>query len=543
MGRSGKVKSRNSQSQGSSGSSSGSGTSSSKQENISMASLEVVNEENFQLRLEGMSCIDCIKERAKSQGKDPVRGRKRRKTTRVRLNSPIVVRLQDTIKVSVKNKWRSSPKSSDLESEDISSDDGSGSRNASQVRKSFQMLKGMAAEMKRSADCRSSSPCKAASSKPSNLSTAKWPSSLASIRDDKNFNAFLSAIERVHQKEPHSSLPLQNLEEYMRLANDKSVSLFLNNSVNCQGSISDKEQSRAGGGLRHILELLPGSENIDLICNDLRGTKSSSSDDQGQSEQSSEVSSSESESVVEESELSSGGESLFEELCSEELDHLTQYTSGQPFTRYDCAPYECPECIAYFAYAQYANANLQYDETSAHGEHPSDTKFPSEDQSESDPPCEVTITGKGKVTVSVANVFSKTKSKQRVSFPNAVYLDLTDTDISLSIQYHPETPAPREPQLHQLTGDWGFTWHPTWPHTTTAGWVPPYFMPYYMMVAVPWMPYLYSFPWIYTNPKPICVPRNLRCLNSQRLCMVPAQEIKNCKNFFLYSFSVFLLDS
>lgn len=500
-----------------------------------MAHIEKAKLERQHPKVDGSStCADCIKERAKSV--EPCR-RKRKKVTRARLNSPIIVRLQDTIKVSVKNKWKASPKSSEPESEEFSSDD-SGSSTQSYKSRHPGPAPGR----------RTQTGQRTAHNKPSNLVSAKWPASLASMKDD-HFNAFLSAIERVHQKEKGTPLPWQNLEEYVRLASsDKPASVFLNNSVNCQGSLGDKEQSRAS--LRHSLQLASGSENIDLICNDL-SSKSSGvesdepSEDLERSEQSSVISSSEESLPESDLSCSASTESLVEELCSEELTNLTEYTTGLPLTRYDCSLYDCPECLAYFAYAPYASSNFYHVDR-----HDSNEAFTTgatrfaEDQSYVDAvheaPCEVTVTGKGKVTVSVANLFSRSKRpKKKTFYWNSVYLDLTDTDISLSIQYHPETNSPVAESHHsaQVSGDWSYSWHPAW--AQQGGWMMSCYMPYYMM-PIFWMPYMNPYPWILTSPKPICVPRNLRCLNSQRLCMVPAHEIKSCKHPFPLSFFILI---
>ena len=499
-----------------------------KQETVSMANLEVVSAEDFQLRLDGMSmssCLDCLKERAKSTT-DQSRGRKRRRSTQIRLNSPIVVRLQDTIKVSVKSKLRTSPKSSDQESEELelSSDESSPVQPSRSVRQPKSLLASSGRYRFHG------------SQKATNLS-AKWPASLASFSNDKNFNAFLSAIERVHQKDRGAMLCLENLEEYVRLTNDKSTALFLNNSVNCRGSATDKEQSRLN--LCRSLELIAG-DNVDLICNDLSNKNSvvdsdEISEDSERSEQSSEISSSE-ESITE-SDLSSGSESVVEELCQDELDRLTDYTTGFPLTRYECPPHDCPECLAYIAYAQYANGDyykvdsIERDDIATDSEYGDDL---SENQTQSEPSCKVTVTGEGKVTVSIANLFARSKqSSKTFSCPNSVCVDLTDTDVSLSIQYHPEA-AVGEHTHQQVCGDWGVCWYPVW---ATMGMAVPWPMPYYMMLMpVHWLPYTFPYPSIYSNPKPICVPRNLRCLNSQRLCMVPAHEIKNCKQHLFLLF-------
>lgn len=63
-------------------------------------------------------------------------------------------------------------------------------------------------------------------------------------------------------------------------------------------------------------------------------------------------------------------------------------------------------------------------------------------------------------------------------------------------------------------------------YSTMVGFFPYAMPPYYM--APPPPPYYYMCPLMMSIPRPLCVPRDLQCLNSQRLCLIPASEIKQC---------------
>jgi CCR4-NOT transcription complex subunit 6 len=462
-----------------------------KQETVSMANLEVVSAESFQQRLEGMSsCVDCLKERSKDAVVSrEARGRRHRKPTRVRLNSPIVVRLQDTIKVSVKHKLKPSPRSSDIESESSSSDDGSSLKKET-VSLSRKHLSGHLLRLS---------------------------------RNDKNFNAFLSAIEKVHLKD-HGTLSgrLENLEEYVCRVKDKAVAnTLLNNSINCRTSINDKD----GKSNCRSLEAFIQSQNIDLICNDLSSKSSAFDSDESSTDEPSEDSSalSSPEESSSESDLVSSSESLEEELSKEELERLTNFTTGFAVTKYECLPYECPECLAaYYTYAQYHTQGSDFYKSQEEDYDLTDVESDSSESAESSnsgcpPPQEVIVKSGGKVEVSVAWLSDDKKLRKRKSRyqkGNSVTVDLSDTDVEFSVQYHPDTPLEQSNHVYQQ--DWYF-----YNSYNVYGFIPyayPYAFlpPYYMMYPL----------WYATIPKPICVPRDLQCLKSQRLCMVPAHEVK-----------------
>ena len=279
-----------------------------------------------------------------------------------------------------------------------------------------------------------------------------------------------------------------------------------------------------------------------------------------------------------------------EELSQEEVQYLTQYVSGFSVTKYDCAPDKCPECLA--AYYDFVSACTTPSYTSEQSESETDETDSQDSESAqtelmTSELCPVTVKSAGKVEISVAKLFKRVKRnsvssirrnhrnklRQRATCtaPNGVYVDLEDSDVSLSIEYPIDTRSNRSHNKHYYSSHhdnddedddcnnsdnrynnninnntssssshhhhhdnhhvttsssnhavpsfWDWFYYPL----GTYGWLP-YSLPY-CLVPMYYLPYqLYS-----TIPKPIMVRRDTPCLNSQRLCYVPAQEIKNCK--------------
>ena len=261
--------------------------------------------------------------------------------------------------------------------------------------------------------------------------------------------------------------------------------------------------------------------------------------------------------------------------------------SGFSVTKYDCTPDKCPVCLA--AYYDFVSVCTTPSYTSEQSDSFSECDETDSDDSEvqcseltTSELCPVTVKSEGKVEISVAKLFRKVKRnslhrnrrnklRQRATrtTSNGVYVDLEDSDVSLSIEYPLDMRSNRShsskhyTSYHDNEDDddtnsenghshgassstspigsshhhhhhnshvtssssnlvpsfWDWFYYPL----GTYGWLP-YSLPY-CLVPMYYLPYqLYS-----TIPKPIMVPRDTPCLNSQRLCYVPAQEIKNCK--------------
>lgn len=474
-----------------------------------MGSLEVVSMETFQQQLEGMSsCMGCQRERLKDTNKKPST-RRPRKSARVKSNSPIVVRLRDTIKVSVWGKLKGSPLSSDLEYESSSEE-------------SFPVtsqVKDHAAETPYGP-----APDDSHGSK-------RYPRGRhikrRLCRDGKNFNAFLSAIEKVHSKDKELYL-VNNLNQYSWHSKEYKASsdLLLNNCVppyhrHSQGALK----------LRNIppkaQALQPNRDNIELICNDLHSERHSpelfgSTD----SENSSVVSHSDTQS---ESDISSQSDSVgSEDLSREELEHLREYTEGCPLTRYDCMPHECPECLAtYYSSTHYFAQGSDFlkievlDEKEASSSARTTPSVTSVDLVSQG--LGVIVKGPKKVEVSVATILQQQSKQSTHSQPkhhhfDTVSVDLTDSSVTFSVSYPSEEASDpiTEPQYslqnHMYTSfvpraeDYGdFCSHF---YSTMLGYMP-FLMPYYSMVPT-------FYPWTYpvmAIPRPQCLPK---CLNSQR---------------------------
>ena len=520
-------------------------------------------------------CAYCVKERSRDSD---AKSRKHRRLVRTRLNSPIVVRLQDAIKVSIRSKGKTS---TSIKSGNNAVDDSECKKETVSLNNSF-------------------------------TSTANDTSSTNGYtmsKGDKNFNAMLSAIEKAHSKDETAlTFAFDNLTDILVDSKDKVITHnVLNNCVKFQNSITDKTIKR---GL--------DPDNIELICNDLSSKNSVAEsddfcDDSEQSENSSVVSCTE-DSVSDSDISSSSSESLSDDLSKEELERLAEYASGAPLTRYDCPPHECSECMAaYYAYTQWcyqgydwynngytypSTTNPSFDTISqtycsdcTQDTTTTDSPFSDSEDEVNKPSFHVLIKGIKKVEVSVGWLRKNRKKRHSSSsssrshsssvpiqtdnkhlMNNSVSVDLTNSDVEFSVQYLPERyskkrsnhhghypnhhghypdlsghqlnhhnkhpyhhhhhnvlqhgavpptppPTPQSPQSHQsfMYDDWS-AYYPGYNY----GFLP-YAMPYYMLP-----PYYCLFPF-YTIPKPLCVPRDLRCLKSQRLCMVPAHEIKSCK--------------
>ena len=286
---------------------------------------------------------------------------------------------------------------------------------------------------------------------------------------------------------------------------------------------------------------------------------------------------------------SSCSSSETDELSQEELRSLTQFVTGFSVTKYDCAPDECPECLA--AYYDFVSACTTPSYTSEQSDSCSDSDESDSDESETPPPelntselYPVTVKSAGKIEISLAKLFKKKRHsssalrrnrrnryRRRATHtpPNGVFVDLEDSDVSLSIEYHADTRNSRSKnRKHYNNNDdsdssnssnnnntssvsAGFNHHQYHHHhhhvassasTSTSQSVPSFWdWFYYPLGTYGWLPYslpyclvpMYYLPYqLYsTIPKPIVVPRDTPCLKSQRLCYVPAQEIKNCKYF------------
>ncbi len=306
---------------------------------------------------------------------------------------------------------------------------------------------------------------------------------------NKNFNAFLSAIERVHLKDSLGACAkIESLVEYA--IGDKER-FDLNNSVNyCQSQSGDNQWT--------LSQQLLNGKNVDFICNNLSKSGSSEKDEWKRSRKL--------HRLRRKNGIGSYSD-LTECLCSEQCDYCNiETTRGHEETTSDSDVLETG---------------------------------PSGDESDTDLDNVFSDTQERTILraeVSVASIllndeddYDGDNRDESESKESNVCVDLEDTDISMTIQYHDDTEKSCEQSREIMIGHHGVIpmcclknlfYYPLGAY----GWLP-YSLPY-CLVPMYYMPYpLYA-----TVPKPICVPRSTHCLTSQRLCMVPAQEIKTCKN-------------
>ena len=488
--------------------------------------LEVVSVENFQKRLEGLSsgCEQCTKKRSQEGGSSSRSGggREKKRRGQVKSKEPIVIRLSDSLRLSAsRQRKHKASMLSETDSSPVSDDD--------------------------------TSSLKSDDSDSQHSIKAKMASYLKS-KDGKNFNAFLSAIEKVHKKIDRTTLSANLDNTSLQTALDKFSSLVLNNRLSRQEEDQERSSKRRG------------YSNIELICNDLSSHATTDWSSEESSENSSVISSSEWQSDSEvsvtppelasssrggscSSSCSSGGQ-----LTQEELEKLTYFTSGFPLFKVDALQHYyndssdwgcCPECLAaYYGYYYAQGMDLYKTEepvisnvevlpptSPVSKNHRVEVHVVLDSDSDTEDECSSVKRKKrhyGGHTTTTREVKTAVVSTAVVpsTAVNSVYLDLTETDVSVSIYYHTDSsqewPSSQQSQC-QGSGEWCYDFY------TGYGYMP-YTVPYMYMPSTYYCP----APCV-TIPRPLCVPRDLECLHSSRLCMVPAHEIKDCKIYFDYS--------
>ncbi|XP_070187828.1 uncharacterized protein [Littorina saxatilis] len=472
------------------------------------ANLEVISEENFARRLQGMSaCINCQKERyygnthsrnagprhqhnnnhhnsnssnhnnnnnnSNKQGRRSKQGRRKQ----AKANTPIVIHLKDTLRSALQQRQRSFDTDSDVSVR--STDDDLGQDTFGDVSSIPEFIPQYLHQPQ-------------AYPHPHHHTGLAQPavSSLSQRREKskKNLTALISVIEKAHHKDSchiESNLVGQN-------SNRSKFSHLLNNAV----AFVEKGQAQQH---RSIVEC----DNVDVICNDLHknekgGGEVTVEDTDSNSDKSSVASSSE---VFSDSDSQMVEETAGFEFTSEELQRLAEYTTGYPIYRYDCAPSDCPECLS----SWYSHQIYQYEgctmdtaathqsysrlprgrnRSSSHNESEHDTTLEGSDNEGETEGAEASAEyasrrgaegrrhtsstssshsyGQAKSTpssptgtsrdavwpwrkagrqlwdidISQASRRSPGQDRHDNTFPNSVYLDLTGSDVSISIYYH-----------------------------------------------------------------------------------------------------------
>ena len=342
------------------------------------ANLEVISEENFARRLQGMSaCINCQKERysgssghnrnsgprhhhnhhhhhhnnnnnnntnnSNNNGKQGRRSKQSRRK-QAKANTPIVIHLKDTLRSALQQRQRSFDTDSDVSVR--STDDDLAQDTFGDVSSIPEFIPQYMHHQPQTHHH------PGLSQPPTSHSTL----SHRREKSKKNLTALISVIEKAHHKDSchiESNLVGRN-------SNRSKLSHLLNNAV----AFSDKSQAQH----RSIVEC----DNVDVICNDLHKNEKVAAaepvdDTDSISDKSSVASSSE---VFSDSDSQVVEESAGFEFTPEELQRLAEYTTGYPIYRYDCAPSECPECLStWYSHQIYQYEGCSLDTASSQRSH------------------------------------------------------------------------------------------------------------------------------------------------------------------------------
>lgn len=330
--------------------------------------VEVVSEEKFARRLQGMSgCVGCHKERSGANtrgltrgGKAPPRsyrnnnnnnnnagsgshnknigkqGRRGKQGKRVpsKANTPIVIHIKDTLRSALPHKERSLDTDSDVSVRSIDEDLFGDVSSIPEFKPQY---------MNPVSDSPPLTPIPLAVSSRTRRQSEK---------SKKNLTALISVIEKAHHKE--SCHIESNLVDAS--SGDSKLCRLLNNEVCAQEKSFSQQRS------------IVDCENVDVICNDLykHGKGGPVEDTDSVSDRSSVSSSSE---AVSDPDALFVEEGAGFEFSPEELQRLADYTTGYPIYRYDCSPSECPQCLSMWYYHQACLYEGCYLDTasSAHG--------------------------------------------------------------------------------------------------------------------------------------------------------------------------------
>lgn len=457
---------------------------------------DIPTAQNNAFRLPPSSCKKCLKERTGKNNK--WKQRQLRKQTKA--NSPIVIQLKDTLKAALKQKQRT-----------------------------------LADTLLKSKQREESEDCKLSNSDVSVVSDEEIASSkeIKTKKDVKNLSALISVIEKTHRKDKKFHVGSNNLARNTRTKSSKFVADYVLNNATYSLENADQVSSKP----RSIAEC----ENVEVICNDLNESDKGSYMEDTESDTVSTISSSESQCESDAS--NSQPETMETEMTPEELERLAQFTTGCPLIRYDCSPSECPQCLSEFYY----NYQYYYDQGMAHPfQAPPETKEPQEEspESEAEGGMEVIEVSQSQVEDEAPEAEkidtnspseksdSPTKPSRKAStkqlldigikspqepFPDDVYVDLTDTDVTFTVYYH-----------HDLTEDVESN------YANTPTFLPP-MVPYHMMTpfttnpyfTVPYCYWPYMYPPSYSLRNSMYLPEDTESIPKTH--MIPPKELEKCK--------------
>ena len=452
------------------------------------ANLEVISEENFARRLQGMSaCINCQRERYFGNGrsrpygprqhgnsssssnysnKQGRRGKQgRRKATKS--NTPIVIHLKDTLRSALQQRQRSFETDSDVSVR--STDDDLTQDTFGDVSSIPEFVPQYMYQTRTNRHHQTSQ-----------ARPIHSPQSQQRDKSKKNLTALISVLEKAHIK---SSCHIES-NLVGQTSKCSKFSHLLNNAVSVSEKIHSQQRSIAD------------SDNVDVICNDLHKKEMAVEpvdDTDSVSDKSSVASSSE---TYSDSDSQVVEETAGFEFTAEELQRLAEYTTGFPIYRYECAPSECPECLSTWyshQFHQYEGCSLNTafstscdvgrSRNDSHQEAEHDTTLEASDYDgesvedggdtsryehrHSPEPVGVTASSSHNLEplksvpasssssrvvradaawrkgvrqlwdIDISHVGRRGGQEQRGNpHPNSVYLDLTGSDVSISIFYH-----------------------------------------------------------------------------------------------------------
>ncbi|XP_052685301.1 uncharacterized protein LOC128165125 isoform X1 [Crassostrea angulata] len=460
---------------------------------VQLDSRDIPTAQNNAFRLPPSSCKKCLKERTGKNNK--WKQRQLRKQTKA--HSPIVIQLKDTLKAALKQKQRT-----------------------------------LADTLLKSKQREESEDCKLSNSDVSVVSDEEIASSkeIKTKKDVKNLSALISVIEKTHRKDKKFHVGSNNLARNTRTKSSKFVADYVLNNATYSLENTDQVSSKP----RSIAEC----ENVEVICNDLNESDKGSYMEDTESDTVSTISSSESQCESDAS--NSQPETMETEMTPEELERLAQFTTGCPLIRYDCPPSECPQCLSEFYY----NYQYYYDQGLAQPfQAPPETKEPQEEslESEAEEGVEVIEESQSQVEdeATEAEIIdtnspseksdSPTKPSKKAStkqlldigikspqepFPDDVYVDLTDTDVTFTVYYH-----------HDLTEDMESN------YASTPTFLPP-MVPYHMMTpfttnpyfTVPYCYWPYMYPPSYSLRNSMYLPEDTESIPKTH--MIPPKELE-----------------
>ena len=470
-----------------------------KKHELGSASVELISEEKFTERMKDISCSGCHKERAKKS--DGLRnGRSKRK--QVKSKTPIVICLKDTLDAALKLKNKEKEKLN-----------GATTTKPSPVVLASQSTGLMVAPPYKNPDWRRR-------------------------KDKKNFHAFLSVIEKVHQKDTG-----RNIVSNLDYAGVKSFDSTLNNvSYQPRHKVTSSRQS-----LRHF-QRIKERGNVQVICNDLSKTKDTKLELDATESETSSISSG--------SDITyewDGNSSLHSDMnrvgvCPnsqdkhlrtfDELGQLADYATGRPLIR---QPF-CKGCLyewtamKYF-YANYEYGSSSYDMTRKYyldRRRTADTDSPELDSSSiSSTTDQDSDSDSSPLTTSLDELddcdIELLDSEQHQCIDHCVYIDLTDTDISFSVYYHENLPKVNKQSEEFNYANYGpsYSFPPTSTATSTTSksmsagrMIDPYFACYYP----------------FTFGSSLSISSLLYDPLLPKTVMIPPKELKKCKYNWVESF-------